>query len=46
MSGAEIESVCSKFDILAHRSIQTCVLGTVETGYKPIGTWIRTIRNF
>ena len=36
MSGAEIASFSSEFDISAHRPIQKSVLGTVETVYKPI----------
>jgi len=36
MSDAEIASVSSEFDIFAHSPIQTSVLGTVETVYKPI----------
>jgi hypothetical protein len=35
ISGAEISSVNSELDIFAHRQIQTSVLGTVETVYKP-----------
>jgi len=35
MSGAaELVSFSSKFDISAHRPIQTSVLGTIETTYK------------
>ena len=34
MSGSEIESVSGEYDIFAHRTIQTSVLGTVETVYK------------
>jgi hypothetical protein len=36
MSGTEIASVSSEFEIFAHRPIQTSVLGTVEIVYKPI----------
>jgi len=32
----EIASVSSEFDIFEHRSLQTSVLGTIETVYKPI----------
>jgi hypothetical protein len=33
---SEIASVSSEFDIFAHRPIQSSVLGTIETAYKPI----------
>jgi hypothetical protein len=36
MSGAEIASVSKKFDIFAHRLIQTSVLLKAETVYKLI----------
>jgi len=36
MSAEEIASVSSEFDILAHKPIQTSLLGTIETAYKPI----------
>jgi hypothetical protein len=36
MSHAEVKSVSSEFDIFMHRPIQTAVLGTVETMYKPL----------
>jgi len=36
MSHAEVTSVSSEFDIFMHRPIQTAVLGTVETMYKPL----------
>jgi hypothetical protein len=36
MLGAEVASVSSEFNIYVHRSIQTAVLGTVETVYKPL----------
>jgi len=36
MSTAEIVSISSEFDIFAHKPIQTSVLGTIETAYKPI----------
>ena len=36
MSAAEIASVSSEFDIFAHKPVQTSVLGTTETAYKPI----------
>jgi len=36
MSGSEIASVSSEFDIFVHRPIQTYVLGEVEAVYKPI----------
>ena len=35
-AAAEIASVSSEFHIFAHRPIQTSVLGTIETAYKPI----------
>jgi len=35
MSAAEIASISSEFDIFAHRSIRTPVLGTMETAYRP-----------
>jgi len=35
-AASEIASVSSEFDIFAHRPIQTSVLGTIETAYKPI----------
>jgi hypothetical protein len=36
MSDAEVTSVRSDFDIFIHRTIQTAVLGTVESVYKPL----------
>ena len=36
MSTAEIASVSSDFDIFAHKPVQSCVLWTFETAYKPI----------
>jgi len=36
ISAAEIASVSSEFDIFAHKPVQTSVLGTIETAYKPI----------
>jgi len=38
MSDAEVMSVSSEFDIFLHRPIQTAVLGTVETVYKPLAS--------
>jgi hypothetical protein len=38
MSDAEVTSVSSEIDIFMHRPIQTAVLGTVETVYKPLDT--------
>ena len=35
MPVAEVASVSSEFDIFMHGTIQTAVLGTVETVYKP-----------
>jgi len=35
-AAADIASVCSEFEIFAHRPIQTSVFGTVETAYKSI----------
>jgi len=47
MSAAtEIASVSNEFDILAHRSIQMSVLGTIEKAYKPIAPSIKIIRIF
>jgi len=36
MSEAKIASINSEFDIFAHKPVQTSVLGTIETSYKPI----------
>ena len=36
MSGAKVASVSSEVDIFVNRPIQTAVLGTVETAYKPL----------
>ena len=36
MSAAEIASICSEFDIFVHKPVQTSVLGTIDTAYKPI----------
>jgi len=36
MSAANILTVSSEFDIFAHKPIQTSVLETIETVYKPI----------
>ena len=36
MSAAEIATVRSEFDIFAHKPVQTSVLGTIATAYKPI----------
>ena len=36
MSDVEVASVSSEFDIFVQRPIQTAVLGTVETVYKPL----------
>ena len=36
VSGAEFEEVSSEFDIFLQRPIQTTVLGTVESVYKPL----------
>jgi len=36
MSAAEIASVSTEFDILAQKPVQTSVLATIETRYKPI----------
>jgi len=46
MSATELASVSSEFGIFAHTPIQTCVLGTIETKYKPIAPWIKMIWNF
>jgi len=36
MSAAEIASISSEFDIFAYKPVQTTVLWTIETAYKPI----------
>jgi len=36
MPASEIASVSSEFDIFAHTAVQTSVLWTIETAYKPI----------
>jgi len=36
MSAAEVASNSYEFDIFAHKPVQTSVLGTIETAYKPI----------
>ena len=36
MPAAEVASISSEFDIFAHKPVQTSVLGTIETAYKPI----------
>jgi len=36
MSSAEIASINSEFDIFAHKPVQKCVYGTIETAYKHI----------
>ena len=36
MSDAKVTSVSSEFNIFRHRTIQTAVLGTVETVYKTL----------
>ena len=36
MSAVEVASISSEFDIFAHKPLQTSVLGTIETAYKPI----------
>jgi len=36
MSTSEIAFISSEFDIFAHKTEQTSVLGTIETAYKPI----------
>ena len=36
MSAAEIASISSEFDIFAHTTVQTSMLGTIGTAYKPI----------
>jgi len=46
MSGTEIASVSSEFEIFAHRPIQTSVLGTVEICINPSHPFIGTIWNF
>jgi len=44
MSAAEIASISSEFDI-AHKPVQTSVLGTIETAYKSIAPSIKIIWN-
>ena len=46
MLDGEFKSVSSEVDIFMHRPIQTAVLGTVETVYKPLAPRSRTIWNF
>ena len=46
MFAAEIASMFSEFDIFAHKPVQTSVLGTIETAYKPIAPSIKMIWNF
>jgi len=41
MSAAEITSKSSDFDIFAHKPVQTSVLETIETAYKPIAPSIK-----
>jgi len=36
MSTAEVASIISEFGIFANKPVQTSVLGTIETAYKPI----------
>jgi len=36
MYAAEVASISSEFEIFAHKPVQTSVLGTIETVYKPI----------
>ena len=36
MLGAEVASVSSEFHIFVHKPIQTTILGTFQTVYKPI----------
>ena len=45
MLDVEVASDISDFDIYTHRPIQTAVLGTVETVYKPLARCNRTIWN-
>ena len=46
MTGVEIASVSIEFNIIAPRPIQTSVLGTVETVYKPIAPGLERFRIF
>ena len=46
MSGTEIASVIGEFDILPDRPIQTSVLGTVDTVYKPIDPVSQNVLKF
>jgi len=36
MSAAEVASISNEFDIFAHNPVQTSLLGTIVTAYKPI----------
>ena len=46
MSAAEVTSISSEFDIFAHKPVQTSVLGTIETAYKPIAPVIQNDLEF
>jgi hypothetical protein len=45
-AATDILTIKSEFDIFAHKSIQTSVLETMETVYKPLRSWNRAIWNF
>ena len=42
ISAANILTVSSEFDIFAHKPIQTSVLETIETVYKPIAPMVQS----
>jgi len=46
MSAAEIASISSEFDIFVHKPVQTPVLGTIETAYKPIAPVDQNVLEF
>ena len=46
MSAAEIASISSEFDIFVHKPVQTSVLGTIETAYKPIAPVDQNVLEF
>ena len=46
MSTAEIASIISDFDIFTQKTVQTSVLGTIETSYKPIAPVVQNHLQF
>ena len=46
MSAAEVASISSEFDIFAHKPVQTSVLGTIETAYKPVAPVEQNVLEF